>query len=81
MRITVRLFSLLRRDVGADEVALELPEGARLRDAIASLLDRHETLRPYAPSCMTAVGLEYAPPDHELRDGDEISLIPPVSGG
>jgi len=81
MRVTVRLFSVLGGCVEDDAVALELPEGARLRDAIESLLARHEALRPYAPSCMAAVGLEYAPPDHELRDGDEISLIPPVSGG
>jgi MoaE-MoaD fusion protein len=76
MEVTVRLFAMLRERAGAREVTLELPEGARVSDALAELGSIAEGL----PLVM-AVNREYAPEDHVLDEGDELALIPPVSGG
>jgi MoaE-MoaD fusion protein len=74
--VTVRLFAMLRERAGAPEVTLELPAGARVRDALDSLADLAEGL----PLVM-AVNREYASEEQVLDPGDELALIPPVSGG
>ena len=76
MEVTVRLFAMLRERAGAPEVTLELPEGARVEDAVAELGHLAEGL----PLVM-AVNREYAAADRPLDPGDELALIPPVSGG
>jgi molybdopterin synthase catalytic subunit len=67
---------MLRERAGASEVTVELPEGARVRDALAAL----DGLADGLPLVM-AVNREYAPEDAPLGAGDELALIPPVSGG
>jgi MoaE-MoaD fusion protein len=74
--VTIRLFAMLRERAGASEIELELPEGARVRDA----LDRLDDLAGGLPLVM-AVNRDYADAEAELRAGDELALIPPVSGG
>lgn len=76
MKITVKLFAGLRERAGTGERQVELPEGARLAEVWATLGigDEPEGL-------LYAVNKEYAGPDTELAPGDEVALIPPVSGG
>jgi molybdopterin synthase catalytic subunit len=76
MEVTVRLFAMLRERAGASEVTVELPDGARVGDALAALGDLAEGM----PLVM-AVNREYAREDAPLDPGDELALIPPVSGG
>jgi molybdopterin synthase catalytic subunit len=76
MNVTVRLFAGLRERAGCDEVALELPDGARVADALAQMGDIVRDV----PVVM-AVNQEYADDGHSLYAGDELALIPPVSGG
>jgi MoaE-MoaD fusion protein len=76
MNVTVRLFAALRERAGCDEVALELPDGARVADALAQMGDIVRDV----PVVM-AVNREYADDGHALSAGDELALIPPVSGG
>ena len=76
MTVRVRLFAVLRERAGADHVDLELPEGARVADALAALSDLAGGL-----TCVMAVNREYADADRVLAGGDELALIPPVSGG
>jgi MoaE-MoaD fusion protein len=76
VEVTVRLFAVLRERAGAREVTLELPDGARVRDAIAAL----DGVADGLPVVM-AVNREYAREDAPLGAGDELALIPPVSGG
>ena len=72
----MRLFAGLRERAGADELELELPEGALVGDA----LERMRALTEGVPVVM-AVNREYADPESPLHGGDEVALIPPVSGG
>jgi molybdopterin synthase catalytic subunit len=76
MRVRVRLFAILRERAGAEEVELELPDGARVQDA----LDRMHVLTDGVPVVM-AINHEYADAESVLHGGDEVALIPPVSGG
>jgi molybdopterin synthase catalytic subunit/molybdopterin converting factor small subunit len=76
VEVTVRLFAILRERAGAGSVTLELPEGARVRDALDSLSGLAEGI----PLVM-AVNREYASEEQVLDAGDELALIPPVSGG
>src|SRR3954471_13098052 len=76
MRVTVRLFAQLRERAGRGELELELPDGARVRDALAAVGD----LAAGLPVVM-AVNREYAGEDALLSPDDELALVPPVSGG
>jgi molybdopterin synthase catalytic subunit/molybdopterin converting factor small subunit len=76
MNVTVRLFAGLRERAGTDQLALDLPEGARVADALAAMGD----LICDVPVVM-AVNQEYADDGVGLVAGDELALIPPVSGG
>jgi molybdopterin converting factor subunit 1 len=76
VEVTVRLFAMLRERAGASELTLDLPEGACVRDALTALDGLAEGL----PLAM-AVNRDYADEDTVLDGGDELALIPPVSGG
>jgi molybdopterin synthase catalytic subunit len=76
MQVHVRLFAGLRERAGTAEVELDLPDGARVADA----LERMSVLTDGVPVVM-AVNREYADDAHLLSPGDELALIPPVSGG
>ena len=76
MRVTVRLFAMLRERAGAGEIELDLPDGASVGDALERLGDLAQDL----PLVM-AVNREYAAADQVLGPDDELALIPPVSGG
>ena len=76
MKVRIRLFAGLRERAGADQVELDLPDRARVRDA----LDRLGAITRNVPVVM-AINQEYADENAVLSAGDELALIPPVSGG
>jgi MoaE-MoaD fusion protein len=78
VEVTVRLFAMLRERAGAPELTLELPDGASVSDALASR--ELAGLAAGIPLVM-AVNREYADAERVLDPGDELALIPPVSGG
>ena len=82
MNVSVRLFAILRERAGRDSVEIELPDGASVADAL-SVLEREPGLGDVLPrlSVTMAVNREYADGDTALSAGDELALIPPVSGG
>jgi MoaE-MoaD fusion protein len=80
MRVRVLPFGILKDLLGAAATTLELPEGASIGD----LLDRVGELQNAAPALRgiaVSVNAEYATATHLLNDGDEVGLLPPVSGG
>ncbi len=76
MRVVVKLFAALRERAGTGERALELVDGASASEVWAAL-----GLGEEPAGLLYAVNREYAEPDQVLADGDEVALIPPVSGG
>jgi molybdopterin synthase catalytic subunit len=76
MRIAVKLFAVLRERAGARSLELELPDGACVDDVWPAL-----ELGEEPPGLLLAVNRAYVGRDTLLSDGDEVALIPPVSGG
>ena len=82
MKIHVRLFAILRDTAGGiDAFELELADGVPVSEAIVEIGERHPRLWSYLPQTAAAVNRAYVSRDHMLSDGDELALIPPVSGG
>ena len=80
MQIRVRFFAALRDALGVSEQALDLPGEATVASAWATLVAMHPSLDA-GSSLAYAVNRAYADLDTVLHDGDELGLIPPVSGG
>jgi len=76
VRVVVKLFAGLRERAGTGTRELELPAGATTRDVWAPL-----DLGEEPNGLLYAVNKRYAEPADPLADGDEVALIPPVSGG
>jgi molybdopterin converting factor subunit 1 len=81
MTITVRLFAILRDKAGVSELMLELPAHATIAVATKVLAEKFPAIGDHLPRIAYAINREYASADSKLRDGDELALIPPVSGG
>lgn len=81
MTITVRLFAILRERAGPSELTLELPAAATVATARDALIGQYPALSDLAARVAFAVNRTYVPLDARLQDGDEVALIPPVSGG
>jgi molybdopterin converting factor subunit 1 len=79
MQVKVLYFGVLKDVAGHRSVEMEMAEGA----SVADLLRRHRESIPAAPwdSIAVAVNQEYARAVDVLKDGDEVALLPPVSGG
>jgi molybdopterin synthase catalytic subunit len=77
VNVRVRLFAALREQAGTSQLELELPEGARVSDVWNGL-----GLGGAEPASLAfALNRAYADREDPLHDGDEVALIPPVSGG
>jgi molybdopterin synthase catalytic subunit len=80
MRVQVSYFGLLKEVACATEV-VELPNESTVGDLIAVCVGRHPKVEHYTRSLAVAVNCEYAHRSAVLSDGDEVGLLPPVSGG
>ena len=82
MEVEVRLFAVFRERAGRERLALELPEGATVAEALRALGRRPELEQLIAAMPVrAALNREYVDEDARLEPGDELALIPPVSGG
>ena len=81
MKVRARFFSRLRDAAGRAEMDVELDDGATLADLLRVLFEKFPQLAQWDAHLLLAIDLEYAARDHALRDGDEISIMPPVQGG
>lgn len=81
--ITLRVlfFGAARDAVGSEQIELTCAENCTAGDALRRLLSDHPELTRFGSSLLLAVNQEYANRDRVLRDGDELALFPPVSGG
>jgi molybdopterin converting factor subunit 1 len=80
VRLRLRLFASLTDRAGASELLLDLPEGTTVGELWEEACRQCPSLRG-APRPLVAVDLEYAPEEQVLSEGQEIALLPPVSGG
>ncbi|HKC49581.1 MAG TPA: molybdopterin converting factor subunit 1 [Myxococcota bacterium] len=81
MRVRVLLFAALREAVGEKSLELELRDSATVADLLAQLEAKHRVFVGHRGRLLVARNEERAAPSAVLRDGDEVALLPPVSGG
>lgn len=81
IKVKVLMFASLADRLGVREVVMELPAGSTADQAISKLGERFPELAPLRESLAVAVNLDYVASGQGLVDGDELALIPPVSGG
>ncbi len=81
MKVVVVAFATASDVLGQDGVEIDLPEGSRVRDLGAALVERHPELEAMWGRLAVAVDGELVDTGHPLEDGVEVALLPPVSGG
>jgi len=81
MKIGVLFFGVLKDVVGRSGETVDLPEGARVREVLFHYARETPQFEAMAPSLAISVNQEYSGTDRVLREGDEVGLLPPVSGG
>jgi len=79
--VDVRYFAIIREIVGLSAERRAVSEGATAGDIFTQLIRENPRLERMRPVTMLMVNKAYVTHDHELHDGDELALIPPVSGG
>src|SRR5512142_330735 len=81
MQVRVLFFGMLRELLGRSSDSLALTDGATLGDVVAHYAQAAPQLKKFLPSLALSINSEYAAADERLADGDEVALLPPVSGG
>jgi molybdopterin converting factor subunit 1 len=81
MELNVRLFALYRERAGSRSISVDLSQGATVADLTNEVRRLYPGLAPPEVQIVVAVNADYAEPDVVLQTGDDICLIPPVSGG
>ena len=81
MQVTVKFFATYREVVGSKARRVRLDDRATLRDLLDAVCAEHPRLKAHEGTMLLAVNHEFREPSVELRDGDEVALMPPVSGG
>ena len=80
MNITVLAFGIVREIFSSNSIQIELPEGSTTA-TLKTLLDSQYPALQQLATYMIAVNNEYSPENKIIHEGDEIAIIPPVSGG
>lgn len=81
VQVNVRYLGMLSELAGRDSESLVMPDGAALGELMAALQQRIPELAQFSQVLALAVNYEYSGVDTKLHEGDEVALIPPVSGG
>jgi sulfur-carrier protein len=81
MRITLKLFAIYQEVYQTDQLLLDLPEPTTAAELLDRCIQDHPQLAPWRNLTKIGVNLEMVSLDTPLQDGDEVVLIPPVSGG
>ncbi len=81
MDVRVCFYSYFKDLAHCTDTQLSLASGATISDLLAMVHQRFPALAPLSKSTLIAVGVDYQTRSYILRDGDEVSLFPPVQGG
>ncbi|MBL1177707.1 MoaD/ThiS family protein [Pantanalinema sp. GBBB05] len=79
--VTVKLFAAYQEACGVSEVQMELPFGTAVSAVRDRLIAQHPQLAEWRELTRFGINLQFVEPDTVLQSGDEVVLIPPVSGG
>jgi len=79
--VTVKLFAIYQETYGLAELQWQFPPGSPVGAVRDRVLAEHPELEPWRDLTRLGVNLQFVDPSHPLQTGDEVVLIPPVSGG
>ena len=79
--VVVKLFAAYQEAYGVPEIVLEFPPNTTVAEVRDRLIHEHPNLAAWRDITRFGVNLQFVEPDTTLQDGDEVVLIPPVSGG
>lgn len=79
--VTIKLFAVYQEILGVPELVWDLPEQSIVGEVCDRLIKEHPHLEKWRNLTRFGVNLKFVPADTLLKDGDEVVLIPPVSGG
>ena len=81
MKITVKLYASFREIVGAKEQDLEVADDTTVQMLLDNYIQKYPQIGRFREHVILSVNKEYGHPSRKLKDGDEVSFLPPVSGG
>ncbi len=81
LTVTLKLFAAYQEACGVSEMQLDLPANTTVAEVRDRLIADHPELRQWRDLTRFGVNLQFVEPETQLQDGDEVVLIPPVSGG
>ena len=81
MKVRAQFYAQLRDLVGTREMDVDLAEAATVGDLLDQIYAQQPRLRPYDKSILIGAGVEFVDRNYKLKQGDEISIMPPVQGG
>lgn len=79
--VTIKLFAAYQDAYGVPELQREFPAQTPVSVLLDSLIAEHPQLKPWRDLTRFGINLQFVEPDTILQAGDEVVLIPPVSGG
>ena len=81
MKVRVNFYSYFKELTGSAQTTEEITLGSTIDDLLQRLIVRFPKLGAMQNSTLIAVGVDYQPKTYALKEGDEVSLFPPVQGG
>lgn len=81
MQITVTLYGRLKADAGTRQLALDVADDATIQTVVDALIVRYPALAAQLDTVAYTIGATLVDPDTAVQTGDEVGLLPPVSGG
>jgi molybdopterin converting factor small subunit len=81
MKVRLQFYAQLRDLIGIDELEIELPPGATVRELLERIYAQKPALRAHDKSILIGAGLEFVDRDYKVNPGEEIAIMPPVQGG
>ncbi|UCE74895.1 MAG: molybdopterin converting factor subunit 1 [Methanomassiliicoccales archaeon] len=81
MKVNVKFFASYKEALGKDELKIELDKDSTVSDLLKALRRDYPELGKLMETLVVSINLEYASHDSVLKEGDEVALLPPVSGG
>ena len=81
MKIKLKLFAFFRQAFGASDLQYEIKTGATAQDLLDDIISKHPTLEKSRNHVVIMINKQAVHPDAPLHEGDEVAILPPVSGG
>ena len=81
MKVRAHFFAQLRDIAKVETFTISLPDGVSVSDFLENLYQKFPALRAHDKTILIGAGVEFVDRNYELRDGEEISIMPPVQGG